>query len=479
MAKKQILPAELGETGLSIWAGRVQEDFLIQLRGIQGVKMFNEMRLNSPVVGALLTAIEQAVRSVDWFWTSDLADPDKGIEDPRLDILNDSWKMMTHSWNDHIIESLTFLPFGWAYFEIVYQRDGDRVLWRKFALRGQSSLLNWKTDEKGGLEGMHQQPLVTMNPIFIPIERAILYRARVEKNNPEGRSILRTAYRPYYFAKNIEEIEGIGIERDLAGLPMITLPPGASTEETDSDNSDFGRATRVVRRVRNDEQAGLVMPHDWVFKLVSSEGTGKFDTNQIISRHEKRILMQALAQFLVLGMDQIGALALSEDQTDFFNMSVNATADIISETITKFAVPRLMALNGFDAEGLKLQHSPAGDINIEMFTKSLSLASDFLTWTTVDEVMLRSLFGLPELSPEEIEEAREKDQERKMEIAKNSPGFSLQNRDDNKAEMFVAGNAPDDDERRQQEGKWNRKIVDFFKKQAKRIGRMARKEKAQ
>ena len=455
---------EIGETGLRIWSGRVQEDFLSKLQGHQGVRLYNEMRFNSPVVGGLLLAIEQAIRSVDWFWTSEA-----GEDDPRLDILKDSWKMMTQSWNDHIIEVLTFLPFGWAYFETVYQRDGARVLWRKFALRGQDSLSRWDTDEKGGIKGMFQFTRQSINEVLIPIERSILYRSRVEKNNPEGRSILRTAYRSYYFAKNIEEIEGIGIERDLAGLPVIVLPEGADTTESTSENTDYGRANATVRRVRNDEQAGLVLPHDWDFKLLASEGNKNFDTSAIISRHEKRILMSALAQFLVLGMDQIGALSLSEDQTDFFNMSVNATADIISETITQFAVPRLMVLNGKNAEGLNLEHSPAGDVNIEVFTKSLAAAGARISWTPQDEVMLRSLMGLPELTPKEIEEAREEDNQRKLEMARSSPGLALQNRDDNSFETFVAATAPDDDDRRKHERRWFRIVKGFFAAQKKRI----------
>ena len=47
--------------------------------------------------------------------------------------------------------------------------------------------------------------------------------ASARGDNPEGRSILRNAYFSWYFEKKIAEIEGIGIARDLAGLPRAPL----------------------------------------------------------------------------------------------------------------------------------------------------------------------------------------------------------------------------------------------------------------
>ncbi|WP_155274431.1 hypothetical protein [Piscirickettsia salmonis] len=45
-----------------------------------------------------------------------------------------------------------------------------------------------------------------------------MFRTTSRKGNPEGRSILRNAYQPWYYKKNLESIESIGIERNLVGL---------------------------------------------------------------------------------------------------------------------------------------------------------------------------------------------------------------------------------------------------------------------
>ena len=98
---------EIGSTGLLQYSGFVNQDFLQEWRGKKAYKNADEMRLNSPVIAALLNAIEQSVRSVKWQWTSDA-----GEEDERLQLIQDSLDGMSFSWNDHIIEALTMLPFG-------------------------------------------------------------------------------------------------------------------------------------------------------------------------------------------------------------------------------------------------------------------------------------------------------------------------------------------------------------------------------
>src|SRR3990167_7224097 len=246
---------EIGDTGLMSWSGVIQEDFLRELRGIQAYKRYDEMRRNSPIIGAMLLSIEQAIRSIDWTFVVGDVTEEEAAQDDRVKFLTEVRDKMSHSWNDHITEALTMLPFGYAPFEIVYQRDeSGRITWRKFAFRGQDTLSRWEMDANGGLVGFWQQAPPTYQPTMIPIEKMVLYRIRVEKNNPEGRSMLRTAWIPYYYAKNIMQIEAIGVERDLAGLPKIVLPQSADT--TESSTSDQGKAEKLVRRIRNDEEAG-------------------------------------------------------------------------------------------------------------------------------------------------------------------------------------------------------------------------------
>jgi hypothetical protein len=121
---------------------------------------------------------------------------------------------MSHTWADFICEVLSMLPFGWAYHEIVYKRragdQGDakskftdgKIGWRKLPIRGQSTLLKWDVDDAGGLQAMVQQDPMSSRALTVPIEKALLFRTQSFKNSPEGLSVLRGAYRPWYISRS-------------------------------------------------------------------------------------------------------------------------------------------------------------------------------------------------------------------------------------------------------------------------------------
>lgn len=418
------LYTEVGSTGLAAFSGQIQDEFLRELRGKEGYKKFDEMRRNSPIVGSALLAIENLIRQISWNFASDKEN------DPVVDFLEEAREGMSHSWNDHIIEALTALPFGFSLFEIVYKRMEDgRIGWRKFAPRGQDTIYQWLFDEDRGLEGVKQLAAPQYKVIEIPIEKLLLYRTRVERGNPEGRSLLRPAWIPYYYVKHIQQIEAISAERGGNGFPVIKLPSGATTD--DNDTSDLGKARIMGRNIRNDEQAAIILPFGWEFEF-ATVGSGKtIDFNETIRRYESRILMSLLAQFIMLGQNQTGTQALSKDQSDFFSMAVDAIADIIADTFTHFAIPRLLKLNGMDATGVRLEHTPVGDTNKTMILEMVSKIGERVVWDAEEEVWLRGVLGLPERDLEQVRQQRE---QRKQE-AKELEAKQAWRKDDNRADF--------------------------------------------
>lgn len=158
----------------------------------------------------------------------------------------------------------------------------------------------------------------------IPMSKALLFRTKSRKNNPEGRSILRNAYRSWYFKRRIQEIEGIGIERDLAGLPVMHGPEGLDLWNDDIEDNKKTRIAleNMVKSIRRDEMEGVVLPAGYELELLSSGGTRQFDTNAIINRYDTRIAMTVLADFIFLGHSETGSWALSSDKTELFAMAI-------------------------------------------------------------------------------------------------------------------------------------------------------------
>lgn len=251
--------------------------------------------------------------------------------------------------------------------------------WRKLPIRAQETLYQWEYDDEDNLKGMTQMPPPSYNLYTIPIEKALLFRTKSRKDNPEGRSILRNAYRSWYFKRRIQEVEGIGIERDLAGLPVIYGPSDLDIWNPDDEQAQeiLNGLQTQVRNIRRDEMEGVVLPDGYKLELLSTGGSRQFDTNAIINRYDNRIAMTVLADFIFLGHEQNGSWALSSDKTELFSMACGAFLDIICETFNSQAIPALIDINGEHFKGItdypKMTH---GDIEDADITKVSAFIKD-------------------------------------------------------------------------------------------------------
>lgn len=59
---------EIGRSSLNRWGGHVNEEFLPELTGIRGVRVYQEMSDNDSTIGAILFAIKMLCRQVSWIY---------------------------------------------------------------------------------------------------------------------------------------------------------------------------------------------------------------------------------------------------------------------------------------------------------------------------------------------------------------------------------------------------------------------------
>lgn len=427
--KKQDAPPgpvfrELGSTGLKTSGGQVIEDFLPQLRTLQErVQTYKEM-LMDPVVSAVLFAISQFARGAEWRVE---AAGDSDQEKRDADFLRENMHGMSHGWMDFIDEALTFLPYGFSVAEICYKQAPDGTIrWKKLPFRAQETIWEWIFDDEGGIKGIRQNVSWSNGRtglVEIPIEKLLLFRTQTVKNNPEGQSVLRGAFKPWYYKKRIEVIEAIGIERNLAGYPVLYAP-----DEIFMDNDEAREklkfAQEMISRIRKDEAMGAVLPRSWKeaggLVLLSSEGSQTMDTERVIQRYDARIAMSVLSDIILMGHENAGSYALADVKRSLLGQAMMTWLDIIAEVLNRYAVPRLFALNGRDLPREKLPrfiHGPV--VNVDPKT----LADIIFRLAGVDALrtdpqlrrFMRKFLGLPEAESDELEdnqallEARERD----------------------------------------------------------------------
>ena len=215
-----------------------------------------------------------------------------------------------------------------------------------------------------------------------------------------------------------KEVNEEGVERDLAGLPVINTP-----EDMDIwDNEDpqmvrlNGALITMVKNLRRNEAEGLVLPHGYEVKLLSTGGTRQFDTNAIINRYDTKIAQTVLADFIMLGHEKTGSFALSSDKTELFSVALGAFLDVICETFNNQGIPSLIDINGSHFDGIEDYPTLAhGDVDKRDITKLSTFLKDMVGTGILipDEELedyVREAANLPERT--DIPDTRTKDEQR-------------------------------------------------------------------
>lgn len=420
---------ELGSSGLRKSGGQVIEEFLTQLRGPKGRKTLREMAENDAVVAGVLFGFEKVVARLDWhIEAGEEASP---ADQEAADFIESALHDMSDSWATTLDNIMSMLVFGWNYSEIVYKvcngevtqegpgapgsskfNDG-KIRWRKWASRGQETLLRWDWDDAGGLVSMTQMDPYGGGVHTIPIEKALLFRTSSRLGNPEGRSLIRSAYRSWYFKKRIEEFEAIGIERDLAGLPVAWVPPEwLSSDATDAQKSLVTAVQQLVQNVKRNDVEGVLFPlqydengHKVVdFTLMSSGGSRQIETDKVIARYNQQIAMSVLADFLLLGHEGTGSYALGASKIDLWTMAVEAIARSIAAVVNNYAIPRLLRLNGMTVDNVPtLEFGKVSHVDLAVLGNFLYQASTagLLVADGTLEAYVRDAADLPAPDPDE------------------------------------------------------------------------------
>lgn len=414
---------ELGASGLVQYSGCLAEETAPQLRGDRLVATYRDMT-HDPIVGGALLAIDNLVRRVEWEF--DPPDDEKlGSDGQRwVDLCNSCLHDMSMSWADTVSAIFSMVPFGWSFCEVVLKhRNGEQpdtpdapagsdysdglVGWRKIALRSQDSLLRWELGPNGQVLGMWQQVRsLGAVPVLIPIQQAGLFRTTNYKDSPEGTSVLRSAFEPWWWKRRINELEGIGIERDLAGYPMAWVPKEMLASANPADKEAIRRIKELVTNIRRNSSEGGVFPLSYDshgnklfdFTLLSAPSRRQIDVDTTISRKNQEIALAILCDFMLLGHEAVGSKALGDSKIDLFTSALETWVKAVADVFNAHITPRLMRANGV-AANLTPQLRPGlpKQVDIAAFATAMGelISTGAVTNDADTEGYIRETVGLP------------------------------------------------------------------------------------
>ena len=380
----------LGVAGDNTHNGQIRADeFLPELRGKKAIRKYREMRDNDSTIGAVMYATEQVLRDVE---LKVVAANDSAEAQREKEFVESVLDDMDHTLDDHIAEALSSLSYGFAWFEVVYKRRGGpqfrsykkyskysdgRIGIRKLASRAPWTVSKFDVDQKSGdVLGLYQEGSQFGKSHYIPATKSLYYKTTAINGDPSGRSILRNAYTSYEYLNNLQSIEAIAVERELAGIPVARIPSEyLSSDATASQSAIRADLQEILRDVKFNEQGYIILPSDTYpdkdgsptsvrlmdIELMASSGTRNIQIDPIINRYQHDIARSVLSEFLLLGAHSSGgSYALSKSKTDLFLRALESYISAITDVLNKQLVERLWQLNGLSYD--TMPYIKAGDV---------------------------------------------------------------------------------------------------------------------
>ncbi len=414
-----------GDTGLRHSGGQLFEESAPFLRGRKGPETFQKMA-DSPLCGAVLLLIELLARQIDWKAVpSIVGDPTAEHEAEKLrETIDDMDTDFRQVVGEHVPSSVTF---GWARSEMCFKlrrgpdadfeemrskhNDGRWGL-RDLSPRAQDSLDHWIFDKRNRVVGMVQTIRGGQGGTYrVPESKMLACIPRPYKRSPEGRSMFRPGARPWTYAQKIEDDEAIGLGKDLTGVVVQELPTKIMNGQAPDAQSIRTSYENKIRKMKTGEGVGMLVAAEseaglttgYKTRLLASGGTGRINPDTAIRRHESRLLISLLCEFLLLGIDGVGARAVADPKINLVNLAIGAIVDVFADAFNKRVVANLWRLNGVDPKYWpKLEHGPIDGPDlpelIDMLTKLVG-GGLLLPTDQIQRWVLGQIPGAPQPDP--------------------------------------------------------------------------------
>lgn len=366
----------------------VTDDFLPALNSRQGRRTLRQMADNDETIGSVLLALETVYRSVEVHVDDNENDTDgkyaewlrnalfNEMGDPRSALPDDTWSAFVQTWVDNDV-------FGFAWYDIWVKKLNDGSIGvARFVPVAQETVEGWDIEEPSGYVSAIYQRVNGGPQIRIPRDRSLHLVSSTNKSSPEGKSLLRTCYRIWYYKKYALEMEAILAERGagfpvlevnsdlqkLANTPITKDTPELLKAQIADAKAMCGNFEHLVANIKRNEQSGAVIftkpylsgydaetgikiyggQQQVKLTLLTPDQSGSADIDRTIKRLDTGIARAMLADFLFFGTNgNTGNQSNLTNRSELWQQSVEARVKNIIECINRQVIPQLWKLNAF------------------------------------------------------------------------------------------------------------------------------------
>jgi hypothetical protein len=413
--------SSVGAPGTAIWGGFIQEDEKdTSLKGLQKYVTYSDILANTSIVAGSVRFFLNLVAKAQW--TVEPAD-DSAEAERLAELVDDMIGDMTTPWRRVVRRAAMFKFYGFGLQEWTAKRREDGAIgFLDIEPRAQKTIERWDVDESGTVLGVVQRSPQTMREIWLPRGKLVYMVDDSLNDSPEGLGIFRHLAQTAKRQDKLQLLEGWGFETDLRGIPIARAPltqlalmvengeltqdqadalraPLESFAETHIKGPELGLLLDSMTYETSDDKHAPSNVRQFDVELLKGGNTSQEAVAAAITRMDKELARVIGTEFLMLGSDGSGSLALSKEKTHVFRESVSSTLSEMGDTFDADLIGPLWALNGW-SDGLrpKLKPGQVQNKDIEEVTTALrDMATAGAPLQVNDPVInaTRDLLGVP------------------------------------------------------------------------------------
>ena len=394
--RKRVKPSiAVGVPGTAIYGGYLQEiekSSLLVSRE-ERYRSYSEMLANSSIVAAGTRLYLSIVSKAKWSFRPSESDINGKFADLTEAIFTED---PTTPWHRIIRRAAMYRFYGFSVQEwTARHRDDGVITFDDIAPRPQVTISQWDSDTDGTIHGMIQDSPQDVRSIYIPRSKCLYLVDDTLNDSPEGLGLFRHLISLSKRLKRYEQLEGLGFETDLRGIPIGRGPftelqkMVTSGEITNAQRLELEAPLRefAENHIRSDKLSMLLdsavyesqddasspsSQLQWDIDILKGGSTSFAENAAAIERINREMARVLGVEQLMLGSDSTGSFALSRDKTSTFLSLIDSGLTEIRETVDADLLTPIWNLNGWPQEMRPTIHTDtAQQSSIEQITTAL------------------------------------------------------------------------------------------------------------
>ena len=317
---------EVGASGMTFGSmGRLQQqEYLTDLVGIKGYRIYERMRRSDPKIAGLRKALDTPI--VHAAWDVEPADEKNARSKEIAEFVEEClFDDMDRPWTEVLHEILLYQDFGFSAFEKVWKIEEGKVKLRHLGYLPPRTI--YEIDVKNREISSIKQMTNDKGWVDIPGQKLLWFTNRKEGDDFRGIPLLRAMYRPWFNKERAEILLLVMAER-MGGWLKFVSPDGAT-------DADLAAAQQIGREFRINETMYMVLPPRWDATVESSTGMTLNDLQSFINYCDMQMDHCAMAQVLGMTSTENGSRALGRTMGELFTEGVQATAEYVRDQFNR------------------------------------------------------------------------------------------------------------------------------------------------